>query len=162
MLFAVTCAFARQTETLATIGDQFDIVLTYDAPMTITPLEAPASYVFCTVEREGLASVFVSIAPSELTDGLSMAELGEEGRNMLTAMSASQYANPLTEVCATPSGNMYLSICSNEELEIDTLFTLYKGYFVELTQWAEEGGQLTDADEALLTGVLYGIDFVAR
>ena len=160
MCASAACAQAQTTATLASVEGQFEIVLQYEEPLTLTQEEAPASYVYFSAEREGLAPVYVSIAPSELAEGLSMADLGEEGQRMLLAMASNGYQSPVTETRTTESGNLYLSICSNEESDIDTLFTLYKGYFVQLTQFKDDFSALTDADKAFCLELLQGIEFI--
>ena len=159
MLGTTVCAFAQSTAKLTSIEDQFDIILNYEEPLTLTQDEAPAGYVYFTAEREEIAPVYVSIAPSELAEGLSMAELGEEGQKILTAMASGQYQSPITETRTTQAGNLYLYIRSGDTSDIVTLFTLYKGYFVQLTQFKDDFSALTDKDEAFCLELLQGIEF---
>ena len=160
MLGTAACASAQSAAELASIQGQFDIVLIYQEPLTLTQDEAPAGYVYFTAERQGLAPVYVSIAPSELADGLSMADLGEEGQKILTAMASSQYQNPVTETRTTQAGNLYLYVRSGDASDIVTLFTLYKGYFVQLTQFKDDFSALANGDEAFCLEVLQGIEFI--
>ena len=44
-------------------------------------------------------------------------------------------------------GNLYLFVSSNDESDIDSLFTIYEGYFVELIQYHDDYSEQTDADD---------------
>ena len=42
---------------------------------------------------------------------------------------------------------------------IDSLFTIYEGYFVELIQYHDDYSEQTDADDDFARTLLYGIEF---
>ena len=89
--------------------------------------------------------------------------LTEEQQLQYGQMVGAMFENPEIHLDVTPSGNMYLHICSNEASDIDTIFTLYKGYFVELIQFSgEDFAPLTEEDKAFCLSLLHGIEFIAQ
>ena len=72
-----------------------------------------------------------------------------------------QYENPNFATETSPEGNLYLFVSSNDESDIDSLFTIYEGYFVELIQYHEDFSEQTEADDDFARSLLYGIEFSA-
>jgi len=112
----------------------------------------------CQINSEGLASVYITIAPSDIYGDLSMNDLSEADVENLKSLASEQYDQPEMTVEVTPSGNTYIHVSS--DAGIASIFTLYRGYFVELTQWHDDYRELTDADYAFMLQLLYNIDFL--
>lgn len=113
---------------------------------------------YCEIMSEGLASVIVTIAPTDIYGDLSMNDLSDEEVELLVMLASEQYEAPEVSIEITPSGNMYIFI--ETEDQIDSIFTLYLGYFVELTQWHDDFSMITDEDNAFLLQLLYNIEFL--
>ena len=73
------------------------------------------------------------------------------------ALAIEQYDDAQTSIEVTPSGNKYIHVTT--DVGMGSIFTLYMGYFVELTQWHEDYSELTDADYAFMQQLLYNITF---
>ena len=43
---------------------------------------------------------------------------------------------------------------------MDSIFTLYDGFFVELTQWHENYAELSEKDYAFMQQLLYNLEFI--
>ena len=160
LLFTCACAMGEEVVHFVEGSRDFDIQMPLPEGAKVTERYASALVSLVHVEKEGIATVIISIAPSELYDKQSMNDLTEEEIETLKATAGSQYAAPEITVDVTPSGNKYIHVCSNGSDDIDAIFTLYMGYFVELTQWHEDYAKLTDADTAFLLELLHNIEFV--
>ena len=163
LLCAAACCVAEsETIYLADVGEGCEAVLVVDNPVTVSfnSDEVPAGFVYATVSREGLADVHVVIAKSEVAEGMSLADLGEEGMAMLKGLIAEQYDNPIIEEKTSPSGNLFIEVCSNEEeSEIDTMLTLFEGYLIEMDVYREDFSKLSEADKAFGEEMLYALWF---
>ncbi len=136
------------------------ITLTYSGDLDIEfDPYAPADQVRATVHSEEHADVVISIAPSDLFAGMSMADLTEDELKELQEVAGSQFENPSYATETSPEGNLYLFVCSNDEWYVDSLFTIYEGYFVELIQYRSDFGEQTEADDDFCRSLLYGIHF---
>ncbi len=136
------------------------ITLTYTGNLDIefSPY-APTDQVRATVHSDEHADVVISIAPSDLYAGMSMADLSEEDLQYLQEVAGSQYENPSFATETSPEGNLYLFVSSNDEWDVDSLFTIYEGYFVELIQYHDDFAEQTEADDDFCRSLLYGIHF---
>lgn len=136
------------------------ITLTYTGVLNIefSP-DAPAGQVRATVHSDDHADVVISIAPSDLYAGMSMADLTEAELQELQEIAGSQYENPTYATETSPEGNLYLFVSSNDQWDVDSLFTIYQGYFVELIQYHDDYAEQTEADDDFARSLLYGIAF---
>ena len=130
------------------------VILYADSGMRIVAAEDKTSYTLYNP-----TSAAKSIAPSELYVGRSMADLSEEELDELRSIAGEQYENPTFATETSPEGNLYLFVSSNDESDIDSLFTIYEGYFVELIQYHDDYSEQTDADDDFARSLLYGIEF---
>lgn len=161
MLSAASCLAETMTTELMELDNGVTIVLNHDETFVISADEDNApDYSFWMIENGKNASVILSIAPSEIDSELSLGDLTEEQQLQYGEQVGSMFVNPEIHLDTTPSGNKYLHICSNEEDDIDTIFTIYKGWFVELIQFNDDFAQLTEEDEAFCLSVLHGLEFV--
>ena len=163
LLLTAACALAETTELLK-LDNGVTIVLNHDESIQIYPAaQNAANEGFWMIENGANASVTLSIAPSEIDSELSLGDLTEEQQLLYGQQVGEMFANPEIHLDVTPSGNKYLHICSNEESDIDTIFTIYKGYFVELIQFSDDNfAQLTEEDKAFCLSILHGIEFVTE
>ena len=168
-LFLVLCLLGTTgalAETITTelmkLNNGVSIVINHDESVQIKPaMEDFFDSNVWQVTDQVHADVFLSIAPSEIDSELSLGDLTEEQQLQYGQMVGEMFDNPEIHLDTTPSGNVYLHVCSNEESDIDTSFTIYKGYFVELIQFsADDFAQLTEEDKAFCLSVLHGIEFV--
>ena len=89
-----------------------------------------------------------------------MNDLGDEEISGLGVMAASQYENPEITVEETLQKNKFIHICSNDQYDVDAIFTLYKGYFIEMTQWHDDYSAVTEKDYEFMRQLLYNLEFV--
>ena len=163
-LLCVAAFAAAQSETirLADVGESKEAVLVLENPVTVNfDLEdVPAGFVYARVSRAGVADVHIVIAPSEVAEGMSLADLGEEGMAILKEMVSEQYENPIIEEKTSPSGNLFIEVCSNEEeSEIDTMLTIFEGYIITMDVYREDFSKLSEADKAFGEEILYALWF---
>ncbi len=157
LLFGSASAFAEVVE-FAEDSSKFNIQMELPEGAFVGEQVDSELISVCEINNEGLASVYITIAPSDIYEDLSMNDLSEEDIMNLESLASEQYDNPEMAIEITPSGNKYIHISTNAD--IASIFTLYKGYFVELTQWHEDYSELTDADYAFMLQLLYNIDFL--
>lgn len=117
---------------------------------------------YMEIKHEKYAPVYVTIAPSDLYEKRSMNDLSDEELEELKISAGIQHEDPILSIEITPSGNKYIHICSNTVFDVDEIFTLYKGYFVQLTQFDVEGDfrELTEEDHTFMMQLLYNIEFI--
>ena len=165
LLLGVSGAMAQTTTTeLMKLNNGTTIVLQHDDSVQINIIvqETP-DMGFWFLTNNVTTGVFLSITQSEIDNELSLADLTEEQQMQYGQMVGEMYEAPEIHLDTTPSGNKYLHICSNEESDIDTIFTLYKGCFVELNQFSKQNfATLTEDDKAFCLSILHGIEFIAE
>ncbi|MDD3213128.1 MAG: hypothetical protein PHY64_05620 [Eubacteriales bacterium] len=157
LTFCCTAAFA-EVVTFQEDSTDFNIQMELPEGATVGEQEASELVSVCEIQSEGLADVYITIAPSDIYDKLSMNDLSDEDVDSLVSMATAQYDNPEVNIEITPSGNKYIHV--NSDAGIDSVFTLYLGYFVELTQWHEDYSAITDADYAFMLQLLHNIEFL--
>ena len=165
LLLGASSALAQTLTTeLLKLDNGVTIIINHDEGLQITSAEIETPNVgFWSLNDNVHASVFLSIAPSEIDSELSLADLTEEQQLQYGQMVGEMFVNPEIHLDTTPSGNLYLHVCSNEASDIDTIFTIYKGYFVELIQFSgEDFAPLTEEDKAFCLSLLHGIEFIAQ
>ena len=163
LLCAAACCVAEsETIYLADVGESCEAVLVVENPVSVSFLndEVATGVVYAKVSREGLADVHIVIAKSEVAEGLSLADLGEEGMNVLKELVGEQYDNPIIEEKTSPSGNLFIEVCSNEEeSEIDSMLTIFEGYIITMDVYREDFSKLSEADKAFGEEMLYALWF---
>ena len=159
MLLLVCGSALADTVRFLEDSSAFDIEMELPDGAAVGERESSELVSYCLITSEGRASVAITIAPSDIYGDLSMNDLSDEEVEQLKALAAEQYEDPELSVEATPSGNSYIAVDADEE-GIKSVFTLYLGYFVELTQWHEDFSEITEADDAFMLQLLHNIEFL--
>lgn len=162
LLIISVAAFAGAEEakdwTLAKIGDTHEIVLNMETPVHVGFMDdMPAGTVYARATREGCANVYIIITPSEISEGISMNDMDEQGLAIFKSLCGAQYLMPEITERTTPSGNLFIEVCSNEESDIDSFVTLFEGYLIQIDYYHKDFRELTEADHAFAEEILYGI-----
>lgn len=156
-------SFGASAETYRFIenSSDFDITLPLPEGTTISGQEGSGELSTVTFSKEGLASVRVNIAPTDEYDKESMNDLTDEDIEVLKTIACLQYEDPIATIEATQQGNKYIHICANSTSDdMDSIFTLYKGYFIGMTQWHDDYAEITEADYAFMQQLLYNLEFI--
>lgn len=156
-------ALAEDAKSIRFVEDspKFDIEMAIPEGATAVAKDGTDQVNVVEVTMEGIADVLVTIAGTDVYDDRSMNDLTEEEIEALKLIASEQYEEPLLTVDETPSGNKYIHICANSEVsDIDAIFTLYLGYFVQLTQWHEDYAEITEKDFDFMKQLLYNIEFI--
>lgn len=159
MMMLVCSGALAETVKFLEDSSEFDIEMALPAGAAVGEQTSSALVSYCLITSEGLASVAITIAPSDIYGDLSLKELSAEEVETLKAQAGEQYEDPELTVETTPSGNDYIFVNADEE-GINAIFTVYLGYFVELTQWHDDFSALTEADNAFLLELLHNIEFL--
>lgn len=141
-------------------SDIFDVRLVLPDGASELPERSNRELGITAIQKEGLASVSVSIAASEIYAGRNMKDFSESEMEEMRNIVGAPYDDPIFSTEVTPSGNVYLHLCSNEADEIDSIFTVYEGYFVELIQYNDDFSALSEQDLYFCLELLYNISFV--
>lgn len=160
-LLALSCTTALG-ETVKFVEDSslFDIEMALPENAAVAEKRGNDQTNMVRITSEGLAGVWISVAYSDIYgDDQSMNDLNDDAVNLLIAAAGLQYDQPEVTVDVTPSGNKYIYICANSDFDVDAIFTLYKGYFIELTQWHDDYSKITEADTEFMKQLLYNIEF---
>lgn len=160
MLLLFTFGASAESFRFTEDSSDFDISMLLPEGAVVDSQRGVGDLSLVTVTKEGLASVRISIAPTDEYDKESMNDLSEEDIEHLKQLSATEFDDPIITVEVTLLGNKYIHVCANDaESDSDAIFTLYKGYFIEMTQWHEDYSEITDADYAFMQQLLYNVEF---
>lgn len=117
------------------------------------------SYLAAQFVKEGAADVYLVVAPGEEYAGRSLSDLTEDELNELQSVIMSDLNTSTTcTLETTPSGNLYLYIQEKGESYSNTVVTIYRGYFIQLTQFKDDYSELGEADEAFLMDLLHALN----
>lgn len=160
LLSALCIGAYAQENVLMELGNGYNVVLPLEEEVEITPEESYSEGLFCWIIDDGKHTpVKLSIAPTEIGGEISLADYTEEEQMQLGDMAGAMFDEPEIHLDTTPSGNLYLHICSNEQSDMDMIFTIYKGYFVELLQHKDDFSQLSEEDNQFCLDILHAIEF---
>ena len=159
ILSLAACAMA-QTVRFVEDSPEFNIEMELPEGTTLGNQTSQGMVSVAELRHDDHANVRVSIAPSELYDGMSLEEMSDEEVGYLMTALCAEYENPSAEMGVTPSGNEYIYICSNEATDIDSICTVYKGYFITLVQMNDDLSPLGESDYEYLLELLYNLNFI--
>lgn len=159
LLMSVTGALADSVRFIEN-SSTFNIEMELPEGATVSANTSVGEMSIVTVTSEGLADVRITVAGSDIYDLESLADLSDEDVALLAETAGMQYENPDIVIDTTPSGNKYIHICSNAESDIDAIFTLYDGYFIEMTQWHDDYAALTEQDYDFMLQLLHNLTFI--
>ena len=163
LLLAASLAAAEDTHWFLTeIGDTHEIVLDTETPVHVGFMDdMPQGTVYARATRTGCANVYIIITPSEISEGISMNDLDADGLALFKSLCGAQYINPQIDEMATPDGNKYIRVFSNEDSQIYSFVTLFEGYLIQIDYYHPDFSAITDADHAFAEEILYGISIDA-
>lgn len=161
LLLTFTCmSCLAEVVPLAESTDRFDMTLALPEGASLSINDEYDTTTFANAVMPDVAEVMITIGPGEEYGEQSLAELSDEEVQLLVENTIEDFDNPTSEINTTPSGNKYILVRQEGEYAMATIFTLYRGYFVQLTQFHDDLSPLTDKDTAFLMDILYGIEFV--
>ena len=154
---------AAPTYDLCTISGKATVTLTTDyAPLYISQdadqaLLNDLGFARVYISTDDLAPCVLSIAKSELADGMSLTEMGREGVEALVALVSEQFENP--EIKTGMLGeNTYIALMSyGDDGDMHSVFTIEKGYFVQLDQYNEDFSDMDSTDGDFAKAILAGL-----
>ena len=158
MVMLVCSGALAETVKFMEDSSDFDIEMELPEGAAVGERASSALVSYCEITSEGLAPVAVTIAMEDIYDDLSMNDLSDDEVENLKVRAAEQYEDPELTIGTTLLGNKYIFVNADEE-GINAIFTLYLGYFIELTQWHDDFSEITEADNAFMLQLLYNLDF---
>ena len=167
MLVSIACfaqaESAAPTYDLCTISGKATVTLTTDyAPLYITQdadqaLLNDLGFARVYISTDELAPCVLSIAKSELADGMSLTEMGQEGIDALVAMVSEQYENPEIKTGMIGEHTFIALMSYGEDGDAHSVFTIENGYFVQLDQYNEDFSDMDSTDGDFAKVILAGI-----
>ena len=163
LLCAASLAAAEDTSWFLTeAGDTHEIVLNTETPVHVGFMDdMPQGTVYARATRTGCANVYIIITPSEISEGISMNDLDEDGLALFKSLCGAQYINPQIDEKITPAGNKYIRVFSNEASQIYSFVTLFEGYLIQIDYYHPDFSAIGDADHAFAEEILHGISINA-
>ena len=167
MLLTIACCAQAEAAVsnydLCTFSGKSTVTLTTDyAPMYISQEDAQAlmndlGFARVHISTDELAPCVLSIAKSELANGMSLTEMGQEGVDALVAMVSEQFENP--EIKTGKIGeNTYIAMMNyGDDGDAHSVFTIENGYFVQLDQYNEDFSDMDSADGDFAKAILAGL-----
>ena len=159
LLCAASFAAAEDTHwSLTEVADTHEIVLNTETPVHVGFMEdMPEGTVYARATRSGCANVCIIITPSEISRNISMNDLDADGIALFKSLCGAQYLNPEITDKVTPAGTKYIQVFSNEESQIYSYVTLFKGYLMQIDYYHPDFSALNDDDHAFAEEILHGI-----
>ena len=157
-LLLCSCSALAETVKLLEDSPTFDITLEIPDGAEFLPFMSNG-IAMAHVQQEGMAHVFISVAFSELYT-VNLADMDESEREALIAAQIRDYGDVTVLPGVTPEGNMYVEFRADSGNDLSVVWTLYQGYFIQLSLYYEDGKPLTEADHAFMMDLLYGMHFV--
>ena len=167
MLLSVACfaqaESAATTYDLCTISGKATVTLTTDyAPLYISQeadqaLMNDLGFARVYISTDGLAPCVLSIAKSELADGMSLTEMGQEGIDALVALVSEQYENPEIKTGMIGEHTFIALMAYGDDGDAHSVFTIENGYFVQLDQYNEDFSDMDSTDGDFAKAILAGL-----
>ena len=167
MLLSIAC-FAQaesavSTYDLCTISGKATVTLTTDyAPLYISQeadqaLMNDLGFARVYISTDDLAPCVLSIAKSELADGMSLTEMGQEGIDALVAMVSEQFENPEIKTGKIGENTFIAMMIYGDDGDAHSVFNIENGYFVQLDQYNEDFSDMDSADGDFAKAILAGL-----
>jgi hypothetical protein len=169
MLMLVSIACLAQAESAATVYDlctisgKATITLTTDyEPLYISQEDDQAllnalGFARVYISADDLAPCVLSIAKSELADGMSLTEMGQEGVDALIALVSEQFDNPEIKTGKIGESTYIAMMVYGDDGDAHSVFTIENGYFVQLDQYNEDFSDMDSTDGDFAKAVLAGL-----
>jgi hypothetical protein len=167
MLLSIACfaqaESAASTYDLCTISGKATITLTTDyAPLYISQeadqaLMNDLGFARVYISTDDLAPCVLSIAKSELADGMSLTEMGQEGVDRLVEMVSEQFENPEIKTGKIGDRTFIAMMVYGDDGDAHSVFTIDHGYFVQLDQYNEDFSDMDSADGDFAKAILAGL-----
>lgn len=158
MLFS--CSAMAETVRFVEGSSDFDITVEISEGVQYTLFESVGGIPMAHFQKGDGANVFVTIQASEQYDG-NLKDLPEEDQEALIAdlsMDFNEDVEISTQI--TPKGNMYVHFHSDDNTNVETLWTLYAGYSITLTLFPDADQPVTEEDHEFMMQLFYDLDIV--
>ena len=165
MLLSIACFAQAEAATydLCTISGKATVTLTTDyAPLYISQeadqaLMNDLGFARVYISTDDLAPCVLSIAKSELADGMSLTEMGQEGVDALVAMVSEQFENPEIKTGKIGENTFIAMMVYGDDGDAHSVFTIENGYFVQLDQYNEDFSDMDSTDGDFAKAILAGL-----
>lgn len=158
MLFS--CAAMAETIQFVEGSTDFDIVVEIPEGVQYTLFDSVGGVPMVHFQKGNGANVFVSIQASEQFDG-NLKDLLEEDQEILIAGLAMDFNDDVEIIKEiTPKGNMYVHFHTDDNTNVETLWTLYAGYGITFTLFPDNGSTVTEEDHEFMMQLFYDMDIL--
>ena len=167
MLLSIACfAHAESTAAtydLCTISGKATITLTTDyAPLYISQevdqaLMNDLGFARVFISADDVAPCVLSIAKSELADGMSLTEMGQEGIDALVELVSEQFEEPQIKTGKIGDRTYIALMVYGDDGDAHSVFTIDNGYFVQLDQYNEDFSDMDSTDGDFAKAILAGL-----
>ena len=169
LLILVSIACLAQAESAATVYDlctisgKVTITLTTDYEPLYISQEADQAllndlgFARVYISADDLAPCVLSIAKSELADGMSLTEMGQEGVDALIELVYEQFEDPQIKTGMIGDRTYIAMMIYSDAGDAHSVFTIDHGYFVQLDQYNEDFSDMDSADGDFAKAILAGL-----
>ena len=169
LLILVSIACLAQAESdatvydLCTISGKVTITLTTDYEPLYISQEADQAllndlgFARVYISADDLAPCVLSIAKSELADGMSLTEMGQEGVDALIELVYEQFEDPQIKTGMIGDRTYIAMMIYSDAGDAHSVFTIDHGYFVQLDQYNEDFSDMDSADGDFAKAILAGL-----
>ena len=169
LLILVSIACLAQAESAATVYDlctisgKVTITLTTDYEPLYISQEADQAllndlgFARVYISADDLAPCVLSIAKSELADGMSLTEMGQEGVDALIELVSEQFEDPQIKTGMIGDRTYIAMMIYSDAGDAHSVFTIDHGYFVQLDQYNEDFSDMDSADGDFAKAILAGL-----
>ena len=133
----------------------FDLSIDLPADATVrVETNGDVPYTFISFTDETQPMLYISVAPSEEYEGVTLASLSSDELDTLFASVSADLDMPSYQMKQTAGGYDYMLVEDDSSTDSATMVIIYEGYFIQMTVWNANYDMLTDDDlsacEALL------------
>jgi len=111
-------------------------------------------YTFITYADETLPYIYISVAPTEEYEGVTLATFTTEELDVLFATVSADLDNSSYQMKKTAKGYDYMLVEDNSETDAAVMVLIYEGYIIQMTVWNSDFDVLTDADTSTAEALL--------
>ncbi len=103
-------------------------------------------YTFITFADGSMPDMYLSVAPTEEYDGVTLASLSAQELDALYAVVSADFDDPSYRMLKTNTGDDYMLVEDNSQTDSAVMVLICDGYFIHFSAWNDGYAVLTDAE----------------
>jgi len=146
LVLLAACASPALAEPVSLIENASGFDLKMDIPQDATVRvenKDDVQYSFITFADESMPEMYLSVAPTEEYDGVTLASLSAQELDGLYAAVSADFDDPSYQMLKTSNGYDYMLVEDNSQTDSAVMILIYDGYFIHFSAWNDGYAVLT-------------------